>query len=245
MTEVLKIRKRQPKIGVRKLHKLITPKLHEQGSSIGRDRLFDILRENKLLIYPSKKYVRTTNSYHRFRIYGNLIKDLEVTKINQVYVSDITYLTTLEGFCYLSLITDVFSRKIVGYSLSQSLGIEGCLNALNLALKAVKQPENLIHHSDRGIQYCSHAYVDLLTSNGVQISMTEQNHVYENALAERVNGILKTEFMLGETLVSFEVAKELVDEAVKIYNNERPHLSLNYRIPNEVYMENLINDVDN
>ena len=238
MSAVLNIRKRQPRIGVRKLHKLITPKLQEQGIAMGRDQLFDLLRANKLLIYPNKKYVTTTNSYHRFRTYSNLIKDLAVTKINQVFVSDITYITTLEGFCYLALITDAYSRKIVGYYLSHSLGIEGCLKALTMALKDVKHPEQLIHHSDRGIQYYSHAYVNLLTTNGVKISMTEQNHVYENALAERVNGILKNEFLLGEKLVSFKVAKELAAEAIAIYNNERPHLSLNYRTPTEVHGEN-------
>jgi len=169
-----------------------------------------------LLINKKKKYVRTTQSYHRFRTYKNLIKDLEMTQPNQVFVSDITYLDTLEGFCYLALITDAYSRKIVGYSVSQSLSIEFCLDALRQALKGVEAPDKLIHHSDRGIQYCSHAYVELLLKNKVNISMTEENHVYENALAERVNGILKQEFMLGETLTSFAIAKELVKESVKI-----------------------------
>lgn len=224
-------------IGVRKLHKLIKPKLQEKVISFGRDRLFDLLRDNELLIYYKRKYVKTTNSYHRFKVYKNLIKDLRIIKINQVYVSDITYISTLEGFCYLALITDAYSRKIVGYNLSRSLGIEGCLKALRMALKRVKCPEKLIHHSDRGVQYCSHVYVDLLSSNNTKISMTEENHVYENALAERVNGILKNEFMLGENLVSFKIAKELVDEAIQIYNNERPHMSLNYKTPNEVHVE--------
>lgn len=171
-------------------------------------------------------------------MYKNLVKNLNVTRINQVFVSDITYIRTLEGFIYLSLIIDLFSRKIVGYCLSESLGIEGCLTALQMALKGVKHPENLIHHSDRGIQYCSHAYVNLLDSKKVNISMTEENHVYENAVAERVNGILKTEFLLGETLTSKKIAQQLVAEAIQTYDEERPHMSLNYQTPNEVYSAN-------
>lgn len=228
---VLAIRKRQPMIGGRKLHKILNPQLREMGIYIGRDCLFDILRRHKLLIYPRKKYVRTTYSYHRFKTYKNLIKNLEIKRVNQVYVSDITYITLVEDFCYLALITDAYSRKIVGYDLSQSLSIDGSLRAVKMALKNVEHPERLIHHSDRGIQYCSHAYVDMLTNKEVKISMTEENHVYENAIAERVNGILKTEFLLGEKLASFEVAKELVKESIKIYNEERPHMSIDYLTP--------------
>jgi len=225
--EVLRIRHRQPRIGVRKLHVM----LNARGIKIGRDRLFDILRDHKLLIYSQKRCVRTTYSYHRFHTYSNLIKALEITSPNQVFVADITYIDTLEGFCYLALVTDVYSRKIVGYSLSKSLSIEFCIDALKQALKGVRNPEKLIHHSDRGIQYCSNAYIEILKKRNIKISMTEQDHVYENALAERVNGILKSEFMLGERLVSFAVAKELVAEAVKIYNEERPHMSLGYSTP--------------
>jgi len=232
---VIDIRKRQPMIGVRKIQYLLRKQRKRLGICIGRDRLFTLLREHNLLISPKKKYVKTTNSYHRFHKYNNLIKELDITKPDQVYVSDITYLTIIDGFCYLALITDLFSRKIVGYCLSQSLGIEGCLTALRMALKDVAHPENLIHHSDRGIQYCSQAYVELLNNNKIKISMTEQNHVYENAVAERINGILKTEFLLGETLTSFTIAQQLVAEAIHIYNSERPHLSLNYQTPDEVH----------
>ena len=231
LDEVRVIRRRQPMIGTRKLCRLLKPKLSAKGIKIGRDALYNLLRGHNMLINKKKKYVRTTQSYHRFRTYKNLIKDLEMTRPNQVFVSDITYLDTLEGFCYLALITDAYSRKIVGYSVSQSLSIEFCMDALRQALKGVKAPDKLIHHSDRGIQYCSHAYVELLKKYKVYISMTEENHVYENALAERVNGILKQEFMLGETLTSFAVAKELVKESVKIYNEERPHMSINYLTP--------------
>ncbi len=226
-----KIRQRQPMLGGRKLRKKIMPALKRSGINIGRDRFFDILRKHTLLVKRRRRYVRTTQSHHRFRTYSNLIKELELTQANQVYVSDITYLSTLNGFCYLALITDAYSRKIVGYDISKSLSIEGSLKALKMALRKLKHPERLIHHSDRGVQYCSHAYINMLTENHIKISMTEQNHVYENALAERVNGILKTEFMLGETLGSFDIAKELVRESIEIYNKERPHMSIDYMTP--------------
>ena len=228
---VREYRIRQPKIGGRKLYNKIKPLLIEMGFKFGRDRFFDFLRRQGLLIRRKKKYVKTTNSHHHFHKYSNLIKEMEITKPNQVYVSDITYIRTLEGFCYLSLITDACSRKIVGYNLSRSLGIEGCMRALRMALKQIPQGAKPIHHSDRGIQYCSYDYTELLKKNEIQISMTELDHVYENALAERVNGILKDEFMLGETLRSYEIAKQLVKESIGIYNEERPHLSLDYDTP--------------
>jgi len=224
---VRSIRRNQPRVGTRKLHRM----LNDTGFHIGRDKLFDILRKNNLLVKPSKNYRKTTNSYHRFRKYSNLIKELEVTRPNEVVVSDITYLDTLEGFCYLALITDLDSRKIVGWDLSQSLAIEGCQRALRMALRGVENPKTLIHHSDRGIQYCSNGYVDILNKHEIKISMTEEDHVYENAIAERVNGILKTEFLLGEKLQSFRVAKELVQQSIKIYNQQRLHTSLNYQTP--------------
>ncbi len=221
------IRRSQPRVGGKKIY-LMLPKL---GIQVGRDKLFDILRENDKLIKPKKNYKKTTNSFHRFRKHPNLIKELEVTKPNQVFVADITYLDTLEGFCYLSLITDLYSRKIVGWNLSQSLAIEGCQQALRMALRGVKNPQGLIHHSDRGIQYCSHGYIKILKKHNIHISMTKENHVYENAIAERVNGILKLEFLLGEKLKSFKIAKELVKESIKTYNELRLHTSLNYDTP--------------
>lgn len=231
LERVKEIRSRQVKIGGRKLYNELKPLLIEMGFKFGRDRFFDFLRRYGLLIRRKKKYVKTTNSRHYFHKYSNLIKEMEITKPNQVYVSDITYIRTLEGFCYLSLITDARSRKIIGYNLSRSLGIEGCMSALKMALRQIPVGATPIHHSDRGIQYCSYDYTDLLKKNGIQISMTEQDHVYENALAERVNGILKDEFMLGETLRSYKVAKQLVKESIGIYNDERPHLSLDYDKP--------------
>jgi putative transposase len=231
LSEVRRIRHRQPKIGGKKLYKMLEGFMHGMGLKRGRDRFFDFLRENRLLVERRKKYVVTTNSRHRFRMYSNLIKELNLTGPNQAWVADITYIRTVGGFCYLALLTDAFSRKIVGYDLSQSLSIEGSMRALKMALKQNGNPAGLIHHSDRGIQYCSYDYTGLLEKYGVKISMTEQNHVYENALAERVNGILKEEFLLGETLLSYKIARKMVKQAVEIYNNERPHLSLNYETP--------------
>jgi transposase InsO family protein len=228
---VLELRRHMPKLGGRKLYHEIKPELEDMGFKFGRDRFFDLLRRERLLIRRKRKYIKTTNSYHRFRKYRNLIKDFSIDRPNQVYVADITYIRTLSGFCYLSLLTDACSRKIVGYHLSRTLGIEGCLCALKKALSALPKRASIIHHSDRGIQYCCEEYTTLLHRCGAKISMTEGNHVYENAVAERVNGILKDEFMLGETLASFEIAREMVREAIAIYNEERPHQSLGYEKP--------------
>jgi len=233
LDQVHVIRRRQPKIGTRKLYFKIKPALLDMGYDFGRDQLFDLLRKENMLIRRRRKYVKTTDSRHRFTKYRNLIRELEIKRPHQVYVADITYIRTLEGFCYLSLITDACSRKIVGYNLSRDLGIKGCIQTLKMALRQVPREANLIHHSDRGIQYCSYDYTDILKKSGVRISMTERDHVYENSLAERVNGILKDEFMLGETLASYSVAANIVKESIQIYNQERPHLSLNYETPDQ------------
>ncbi len=229
LRQVKQIRHRQPKVGGRKLQKMI-------DATVGRDSLFNLLRDNGLLVKRRKKYIYTTNSSHRFKKYKNLIKDKEPTGPEQQYVSDITYIDTREGYRYLSLITDRYSRKIVGHELSRSLSVEGSLKALQMAIKAVADPERLIHHSDRGLQYCSNAYVGLLKKNKIKISMTEENHVYENAMAERVNGILKQEFLLGVKLSSHYMAKRMVKEAVQIYNEERLHMSIGYVTPQQKHL---------
>ena len=229
---IRQFRRLQPRVGGRKLYFM----LQECALYIGRDRLFEILRDHHMLVQRRKRYTRTTDSRHPFRYYPNLIKDIQIDRPGQVYVSDITYIHTLEGFQYLALITDYYSRKIVGYDLSSSLSIDGSLRALKMALRQTKDPSTLIHHSDRGVQYCCKAYIDLLKKHGVKISMTEQDHVYENALAERVNGILKDEFCLGDTLQSKDIARQLVKESVKIYNQCRLHMALNYRTPESVYV---------
>ncbi len=228
---VRQIRYQQPRIGVRKLHYM----LGKMGIHIGRNRLFEILRSHQMLVQRRKRFTKMTDSRHQFRYYPNLIKDIKIERPGQVYVSDITYIHTLEGFQYLALVTDYYSRKIVGYDLSSSLSIDGSLRALKMALRQTKEPSELIHHSDRGIQYCCKDYIRILQKHNVRISMTEQDHVYENALAERVNGILKDEYCLGETLQSKEIARILVKESVQTYNQCRPHMALNYRTPESVY----------
>ena len=226
------IRKSQPRVGGRKLKEMLLP----MKTGISRDGLFTILRENNLLVPVRRNFKRTTNSFHRFRKYNNLIKEIPVKQPNEVFVSDITYLDTQEGFCYLALVTDLYSRKIVGWDVSKSLSIEGCQRALRMALKTVKNPENLIHHSDRGFQYCSPRYVQILESLKGRISMTEECHVYENAVAERVNGILKTEFLLGQKLQSFQNAQALTAQAIFTYNEQRLHTSLGYKTPADQYV---------
>ncbi|HET9432845.1 MAG TPA: IS3 family transposase [Chitinophagaceae bacterium] len=231
LREVKRIRVSQPRVGTRKLYRA----LHLNWVRIGRDHLFEILRKNRLLIKPMKNFKKTTNSYHRFRKHRNLIKDLIVTAPNQVFVSDITYLDTLESSCYLFLVTDLYSRKIVGWNVSKDLSVQAGQKALKMALQGVEHPEGLIHHSDRGVQYCSPRYTDILDRHKVRISMTEENHVYENAVAERVNGILKTEFLLGQRLQLFNQAEKLAAQSIKTYNEQRLHMSLNYRTPAECY----------
>lgn len=228
-------RKDQPRVGGRKLHEALHSKFVSEGMKIGRDKLFDILREKDMLIKRKKCTCRTTDSYHRFHKYKNLIKDMDVAAPNQVWVSDITYIRTIKGFCYLALITDMYSRKIVGYDISDSLELAGCLRALKLALKTARPAAGLVHHSDRGIQYCSNQYVEALTKRGIRISMTEENHCYENAIAERVNGILKDEFYLDQCFFSTQHACIATKSAIDIYNYKRLHLSLGYKTPNEVF----------
>ena len=227
-------RKTVPRTGCRKLHRYLQPEFERAKLKIGRDRLFSVLRDNKMLVKPKKTSCRTTNSYHHFHKYNNLIKDFVPTKVNQVWVTDITYIRTVNGFCYLALVTDVFSRKIVGYDISDSLELLGALRALKKALYKADVSE-LIHHSDRGVQYCSHQYTGELLRRGIKISMTEDNHCYENAIAERVNGILKDEFYLYQTFYNTKHSKIAVKNAIKIYNNERLHLSLDFKTPNSVY----------
>jgi putative transposase len=209
--------------------------LNNKNIKIGRDKLLNILRKNNLLVKRTKRYVKTTNSNHWYNTYDNLIKERPITEPNQVYASDITYIPTLEGFMYLFLITDMYSRKIVGYDLSESLSSEGAISAIKKALKNLKNKENLIHHSDRGIQYCCNDYVNLLNQEKIQISMTEENHVYENSLAERVNGILKSEFIGFNPINDKKYTKKLVEQSIDIYNNERLHMSLDYKTPNQVH----------
>jgi len=228
-------RKVQPRVGTRKLHSALSEDFCTANLKIGRDRLFDILRAKNMLVKRKRAYAKTTNSYHHFHKYNNLIKELEITAPNQVWVADITYIRTVKGFCYLALITDLYSRKIVGHDLSDSLELAGCQRALQKALWHARPAAGLIHHSDRGVQYCSHMYVNELKKRGIKISMTEENHCYENAVAERVNGILKDEFYLDQCFFSNVHAKRAAKNAIKLYNNKRLHVSLGYKTPNAVF----------
>jgi transposase InsO family protein len=207
--------------------------------NIGRDKLFDLLEEYGLLVRRRKRRKAiTTDSNHPYYKYPNLIRDLQVVEANHLWVSDITYISLQEGFCYLSLITDAYSRKIVGYDLCRIPTREGPIKALKMALSQLPQkPLTLIHHSDRGSQYCCNEYTALLQSKGLSISMTEKGDPYENAIAERINGILKTEFALDQTFSSYEQARLTVSNAIEIYNHQRPHLSCNYLTPNEAHQK--------
>ena len=222
-------RRSLPREGVRKLKISLKNDFDKAKIKVGRDTLFNILRKHNMLITRKKPSHRTTNSFHRFYKYKNIIKDVTVNRSNQVWVSDITYIRTVKGFCYLALITDMYSRKIIGYDLS------GCVRALKKAVYQAKNTDNLIHHSDRGIQYCSNVYTKILKRNNINISMTEENHCYENAIAERVNGILKDEFYLDQTFDSIQHAKRATKNAIHLYNQIRLHVSLDYKTPNSVY----------
>jgi putative transposase len=232
---VKKERRDQPRVGTRKLLEALRPVFENENMKVGRDFLFDILRQYNMLVKRKKASCRTTNSYHHFHKYNNLIKDMKVTQPNQVWVSDITYIRTINGFCYLALITDMHSRKIIGYDVSDSLELTGCLRALKMALRHVRNPSGLVHHSDRGIQYCSNLYVNELKKRKILISMTEEYHCYENAIAERVNGILKDEFYIDQVFFSTRHAALAIKNAIEIYNSKRLHLSLGYKTPNMVF----------
>jgi putative transposase len=229
-------RKLQPRLGTRKVRVLIQAQLLAAGVKLGRDRLFEVLRAVGLLIEPlASEYPRTTDSYHCLPVFTNQVKDRTLSKPNEVWVSDLTYLRTEEGFLYLALVTDKYSRKIVGYHCGDTLEAVGCIGALEMALAALPAGVRPTHHSDRGSQYCCHEYVNALVARGLGISMTEQDHCAENALAERMNGILKCEYGLGRRMKAKEQARRAVDQAVSLYNTRRPHTALQYRFPEAVH----------
>lgn len=229
---VHEVRRRMPRVGGRKLYHMLGADLQcMDAKTLGRDKFFDVLRRNGLLVKRRKKYATTTNSHHRFYVYDNLLTDLVINRVKQVFVADITYIRLPESFCYLALVTDVSSRNVVGYDVSMSLTIDGSLRALRMALNGVTDARGLIHHSDRGIQYCSHDYTSLLLSKNCRISMGESGNPYDNAIAERVNGILKQEFLLDCTFPDFAAAQQAVSEAIETYNTYRPHMSLGYDTP--------------
>lgn len=233
---VNEIRQTLPKIGTRKLHYLINQRLTEHKLEAGRDYLFDLFLKHKLLIRNRRRRIITTDSKHWMRKYSNLTLELKVDNPEQLWVGDITYIRLVNGFVYLSLITDAYSRKIVGYSLRKDLSAEGCLNALQMALLSRKHlHQQLIHHSDRGCQYCCKEYVDLLNENNIAISMTNNGDPYENAIAERVNGIIKSEFNLYSTQLGFEETSIMIQKTIAVYNQFRPHASCDYLTPDQAH----------
>lgn len=224
-------RELMPKLGGRKLLELIQPRLPTE-LSIGRDSFFDFLRRHGLLVGKRRRRVKTTYSNHWLRKYPNLIREFVPIRANQLWVSDITYIETVAGFVYLNLVTDAYSRKIVGWAIGETLEAKYTIEALRMALKQVpKDTEGLIHHSDRGVQYCCGDYVKILNKNHVQISMTENGDPRENAIAERVNGILKDEWLNQMKLKSIEDAIKELKRIVQIYNSCRPHASLDMKTP--------------
>jgi len=227
--------------GSRKTYHIINPDLIRLNIKCGRDKLNDILRSEGMHIKKKKNYLRTTNSYHRFYKYPNLIKDQNINRPEQVWVSDITYIRTNQGWLYLSLITDAYSKQIVGYQLADNLKTINCINALKSAIKNRKYPDRpLIHHSDRGFQYCSPDYIETLEKHNIGISMTTKHDPYENAVAERVNGTLKNEFDLGDKLPDRKSAEMELKKAVGVYNNLRPHESCYYLTPVQAHNQESI-----
>jgi transposase InsO family protein len=223
-----------PRLGGKKLYFLLKSELNLL--KVGRDKLFRILRANHMLIVPKKSYHITTNSHHRFRKHKNLVSTIEIENPESVWVSDITYVGTRTNPSYLALITDAYSKKIVGYDVSKSLAMEGSLRALEMAMTNRRYKENsLIHHSDRGLQYCSNEYQKLLKQNRIKSSMTEKYDPYENAIAERINGILKQEFAVAQNIKDFKIKKKIVKNAIEIYNTKRPHLSNHMLTPKQMH----------
>ena len=230
-------RRLQPRLGTRKLHVVCRKGFAQAGVKVGRDRLFEILRGHDLLLKRKRsQFPRTTHSSHRLPLFRNRVREMVAeVRPNEVWVADITYIRTAVGFLYLALLTDKASRKIVGYHCGDTLEAEGCLNALQMALKDLPSGMYPVHHSDRGVQYCCGLYVDAVVKRGLSISMTEQDHCAENALAERMNGILKSEYGLDAEFQTKEQARLCVDQAVCLYNTRRPHTALKYRFPQEVH----------
>ena len=235
--EVKRIRKNHKRMGTRKLYEMTQEFMNHHGVKMGRDALFDLLSANHMLVRKRKRKMQTTNSFHRFRKYPNLIKNLIPIRINQIWVSDITYWKLKEKHVYISFVTDAYSHKIVGYQVAETMETIESIGALRMALSALgaESHPNLTHHSDRGIQYCSNAYVKLLLDNNIKISMTEKGDPLENAIAERINGIIKNEYLETYVIDNIKQAKELLKTVVELYNSERPHMSIGNLTPNKVY----------
>ena len=225
-----------PRLGTRKLYYLLKAQFINQGIKLGRDGLFNVLRRENMLVKPLKNYTKTTNSKHWLRKYPNLYNNMSLESPEKCFVSDITYIKSDQGTHYLSLVTDAYSRKIMGYYLSNNMSSENVVKALKMANNSRITNNIIVHHSDRGLQYCSKVYQDALESSNMIPSMTDGYDCYQNALAERINGILKHEFILHKPK-NFNELRQLVKESINIYNEERPHLMLNYKTPNFVHQK--------
>lgn len=232
---VEEVRQEEPMTGGRKVLDRILPQLVRQNLKVGRDKFFSILGEHGMLVKQKRKYSKTTYSRHNYAVAPNRLKTTNVDSPNQVFVADITYIRLRVGFAYLFLVTDLFSRKIVGHYLSRDLKHVGAIEALRRAVKDVKDTSGVMHHSDRGCQYCCHDFLEALDGYGMIPSMTDADHCYQNAVAERVNGILKLEFFIDSTFKNFKDAKNAIDDAVRIYNTKRTHWSLDLKTPEAVY----------
>lgn len=243
LKEITEIRAVHPRIGGRKLYIMLQDFMQEHQIKMGRDKFFDLLSMYGLLVKKRKRRVHTTNSFHWLKKYDNLIERFEADRQNQLWVSDITYWKVAGKYTYISLITDAYSRKIVGYQLWETLEAEGCIRALKKAISGLlSRPDDcfeLIHHSDRGIQYCSKEYTQMLKDNQIQISMTQNGDPLENAIAERVNGILKDEYLMEYQPKDIRQASQYLDQAVELYNNHRPHLSIDYHTPEQVHQTDI------
>lgn len=235
LTCVKNFRINQPRVGTRKMYEDLKPELAKQGFKIGRDKVHKILKDEGLLIKKTKKYVTTTNSHHRFRKYRNLVKHIEITRPEQVFVCDITYIKVNGKYCYLFLITDAYSKRIMGWSFNRTMKVKDGLKAVRMANRNRIYKGEVIHHSDRGIQYCTPSYTDYITQRGMVPSMTEDLHVYENAVAERVNGILKNEFGLCWEFRNFREAIYHIERSIMIYNTQRRHYSISLLTPTFVH----------
>lgn len=235
---VIKYRKTLPKTGTVKLYEYLQPKLMENNIKMGRDALNDLLRSRGMLIRKTKRFHITTDSKHFYYKSPNLLTDLDINHSEQVFVSDITYIQTDEGHAYLALVTDAYSRKIMGWSLENNMKVQMVKDALEMAHKnCIFNHISIIHHSDRGIQYCCPDYSQFAENKGFVLSTTQQYDPYENAIAERINGILKYEFGLKNTIKTVEIAQKIVAEAVELYNNQRMHWSLDLKKPQEVHLQ--------
>jgi putative transposase len=238
--EVLSIRRHLPRLGTRKLHYLLSCSFTEHGVRIGRDALFTMLRDEHLLVGRKKRYTKTTNSKHWMRKYPDLVQGKVPSKPKQLWVADITYIAMEEGFSYLHLITDGYSKKIVGYQLSDDLSAQSSLQALKMAIGQSQCLPGLIHHSDRGLQYCSSAYTHLLESKKIAISMTQTGSPYDNAVAERINGILKDEFALDAVFTNKQQLARQLDQSIMSYNTLRPHTSNHMLTPAQMHQQNML-----